>query len=231
MVAASFLGAGAEPYRKKTGDIPGFLHQNPGNPGIPDQIGLQSPIYPGFRGTENRLVRIGLVFSATPPPLVLRARLPWPLIVNVTAAPARSPPPPHKTRGPTATRCFSFKVKSLHVFPHAQICIRGSDRARPYPRPPHFSLREASREARKGALPRTNGPAGVCMLPPAQQSLVFSSPPQSHGCPTRTCQQQPSPHPPQPPNSCSCKKIGSEHPPAGAYSIPVAIPEEGPDRI
>ena len=100
MVAASFLGAGAEPYRKNTRDIPGFLHQNPGNPGIPDQVGLQSPIYPGFRGTENRLVRIGPVFSTTPPPLVLRARLPWPLIVNVTAAPARSPPPPHKTRGP-----------------------------------------------------------------------------------------------------------------------------------
>ena len=114
------------------------------------------------------------------------------------------------------------------VFPHAQICIRGSDQARPCPRPPHFSLWEASSEARKGALPWINGPAGVCMLPPAQQSLVFSSPPQSQGWPTRTCQQQPSPHPPQSPNSCLCKEIGSEHAPAGAYSIPVAIAEEGP---
>jgi len=73
----------------------GFLHLNPGTPGIPDQIGLQSTIFTGFRGPGCRLVRIGPVFSTTPPPLVLRAPLPGPLIVNVTAAPAWSPPPPY----------------------------------------------------------------------------------------------------------------------------------------
>jgi len=62
----------------------GFLHLNPGTPGIPDQIGIQSTIFTGFRGTGCRLVWIG----TTPPPLMLRARLPGPLIVNVTAAPA-----------------------------------------------------------------------------------------------------------------------------------------------
>jgi len=115
----------------------------------------------------------------------------------------------YKTRCPSATRCFSFRVRSLHVFPHAEICIRRSDQARPCPRPPHFRLWEASSEARKGALPWTNGPAGVCMVPPAQQSLLSFSPPQSQGCSTRTRQQQPSPHPSQPPNSCLCKEIGS----------------------
>jgi len=64
-------------------------------------------------------MRIGPVFSTTRPPLVLWARLP--VIVNVTAAPAWSPPPPHKTRGPPAPRWFSFIVTSLHMFPHAHM--------------------------------------------------------------------------------------------------------------
>jgi len=102
--------------------------------------------------------------------------------------------------------CFSYRVKFLHVFPRPQICIRGSDQARPCSHPPHFSLWEGSSEARKGALPRTNGTAGVCMLPPAQQSLIFSSPPQSQGCPMRTCQRQPPPPPPNSPSAGLARK-------------------------